>query len=320
MTESLLFIKPGSLGDVVHALPCAMAIRKAWPEKPLTWLVDQRWQELLAGNPAVTKTLIFPREKFRGISGALQSIPWAMGLRHERPAVAIDLQGLLRSAIMAKLSGARQTYGLSDAREGARWFYNRVADVLPGEHAVARYLRILPMLGIEIPERPEFPLPEGSRPEGFEPAGRFILLHPFSRGRRKSLTEEHVHIFCENCAPEKVLIAGRGDALAKVPENALNLMNRTTLAEFIWLARAAAFTVSVDSGPMHIAAALTDNLLSVHTWSDPRLVGPYNDKAWIWQGGEIRGQTLNSPHLPEGRNPDDAAIASIAKWVAGRIK
>ena len=53
----------------------------------------------------------------------------------------------------------------------------------------------------------------------------------------------------------------------------------------IWLLRAADFVVSVDSGPMHIAAAVDTKMLSIHTWSDPRLVGPFSDDAWIWQGG-----------------------------------
>jgi ADP-heptose:LPS heptosyltransferase len=55
----------------------------------------------------------------------------------------------------------------------------------------------------------------------------------------------------------------------------------------IWLIRAARFVVSVDSGPMHIAAAVTDNLLSIHTWTDPRRVGPYNSDAWVWKNGQL---------------------------------
>jgi heptosyltransferase-1 len=55
----------------------------------------------------------------------------------------------------------------------------------------------------------------------------------------------------------------------------------------IWLIRHASYVVSVDSGPMHIAAAITDRLLSVHTWSDPRLVGPRNPRSWIWKSGRI---------------------------------
>jgi ADP-heptose:LPS heptosyltransferase len=65
------------------------------------------------------------------------------------------------------------------------------------------------------------------------------------------------------------------------------LINQTTLLQLIWLIRAARFTVSVDSGPMHIASALSERLVSIHTWSDPRRVGPYNPEAWIWKGGDL---------------------------------
>ena len=66
---------------------------------------------------------------------------------------------------------------------------------------------------------------------------------------------------------------------------------------------------------MHLASALDVPLLSIHTWSDPRLVGPYSEKAWIWQGGEIRRQNLAAAPLPERAfTADDAA--SISEFVA----
>ena len=53
----------------------------------------------------------------------------------------------------------------------------------------------------------------------------------------------------------------------------MNLLNHTSLLQLVWLMRHARFTISVDSGPMHIASALNDRLISIHTWSDPRKVG-----------------------------------------------
>ncbi|HEV2096532.1 MAG TPA: glycosyltransferase family 9 protein, partial [Chthoniobacterales bacterium] len=73
-----------------------------------------------------------------------------------------------------------------------------------------------------------------------------------------------------------------------VPDNCVNLTNQTSLLQLVWVLRAAAFTISVDSGPMHIAAAVSDNLLSIHTWTDPARVGPYNRAAWIWKNGEVK--------------------------------
>ncbi len=74
----------------------------------------------------------------------------------------------------------------------------------------------------------------------------------------------------------------------------MNLANQTTLLQLIWLIRTAQFTISVDSGPMHIAAAISPRLVSIHTWSDPRRVGPYEPDAWIWRRGElVRAERLS---------------------------
>jgi ADP-heptose:LPS heptosyltransferase len=104
----------------------------------------------------------------------------------------------------------------------------------------------------------------------------------------------------------------------ELPDNTINLLNQTTIRQMIWLVGAAAFVVSVDSGPMHIAAAINPRLLSIHTWSDPRLVGPFSRDAWIWQGGEIRRQQLEATSLLPARSPETADILKIAEF-AGRI-
>jgi heptosyltransferase-1 len=315
--NSLLFIKPGSFGDVIHALPCAAGIKRAFPNTRLTWLVDERWQPLLAGNPHIDETVIFPRQRFRGLGGKLASIPWAFGLRKIQPDVALDLQGLLRSGLMARLSGARRIIGLSDAREGARFFHSEIIPVEAGEHAVLRYLRSLELLGCPPVANPEFWLPAGERPAQVDVREPYVLLHPFARGEGKSLTDAQVAALCRALQPSNVIVAGMGEA-SGLPENAVNALHRTSIREMIWLIRQARFVISVDSGPMHIAAATETPLLSIHTWSDPRLVGPFAETAWIWQGGEIRRQNLTASSLPPARSPGDADIAGIAEFVKAR--
>lgn len=315
--KSLLFIKPGSFGDVIHALPCAAGIKQAFPQLRLTWLVDERWEPLLAGNPHIDETVVFPRQKFRGLSGKLASIPWAFALRKYKSDVALDLQGLLRSGLMARLSGSPRIIGLSDAREGARFFHSEITPVAPGEHAVRRYLRSLETLGCPPVGDPEFWLPEGEKPSRVPVAMPYVLLHPFARGEGKSLSAAQVTALCQELQPRTVVVAGMGTA-PKLPRNAVDALNHTSISEMIWLIRHAEFAISVDSGPMHIAAATKTPLLSIHTWSDPRLVGPCSDAAWIWQGGEIRPQDLLAPTLPLARSPGDADIARIAEFVKGQ--
>jgi heptosyltransferase I len=141
-----------------------------------------------------------------------------------------------------------------------------------------------------------------------------VLLHPFARGEGKSLSASHVEALCRALQPLNVVVAGMGTA-PPLPANAINALNQTSISEMIWLIRQAAFVISVDSGPMHIAAAVQTPLLSIHTWSDPRLVGPCDENAWLWQGGEIRRQDLSARDLPPARSPGDADVAGIAEFV-----
>lgn len=315
--RSVLLIKPGSMGDVIHALPVAAAIRQAWPDAVLTWVIDPRWAPLLDGNPAVSRTLVFPREEFRGPAGWARAARWYAGLRGARPAVAVDLQGLLRSALMANLSGAALSVGLSDAREGARFFYGRVAGTVAGEHAVLRYLRCLPPLGIAARERPEFFLPPGTPPA--LPEG-YVALHPFARGAEKSMGAGALRAFVEEfraSSERPLVIVGAGGGRAPLPEDVIDLTGKTSLPELVAILRGARFAVSADSGPMHLAAALGVPLLGVHTWSDPRLVGPFSESAWIWQGGEIRRQDFGRPPLPQAPFAAESA-REAARFVAAR--
>ncbi len=306
---SVLFIKPGSLGDIVHALPVAAAIHRAWPDSRLSWVIDPRWQPVLEGNPAVAECVPFPRQDFRGAAGLLRGARWLGGFRHRQPDLAIDLQGLLRSALIARSARSRRIIGLSDAREGARFFYHESAALQVDRHAVDRYLAVLPSLGISAPDQPEFPLAAGdeiSAPEDF------VLLHPYARGAGKSLDEITIRSLCERIA-SPIVLAGIGQPPAPLPLRVTDLTGRTTLPQLIWLLRRARSVISVDSGPMHLAAAVGARLLSIHTWSDPRLVGPYSKDAWIWQGGRLRQQDFDAPLLPPSQ-PIGPDLNAIADW------
>jgi lipopolysaccharide heptosyltransferase I len=311
--REILIVKPSSLGDIVHTLPAARLIKLRWPSAKLRWLINAEWAPLLEGNPYVDEVLIFPRRDFRGARGSLRIVPWARSLRDRVDAdLVLDFQGLLRSALIAKLcrgAGGR-IVGLGDAREGARFFYDQRVDVSDCAHAVDRYLALVRAIGIAVPDTLAWPLPEGVSPARFDAAERFVVLHPFSRGRGKSLSLSDVETFCRALAPMRVVIAGQSkEPIAHIP-NVINLLNHTTLLELVWLLRHAAFVVSVDSGPMHIAAALGAPLIAIHTWSDPAKVGPYNRDAWVWKDGAL-AQVLDLAHRHSA--PDIPALAAFVR-------
>jgi len=262
-------------------------LREAYPGAEVTWIINPEFAPLLRGNPDVNHVYFFPRGEFRGLGAPKSLLPWLKKTRQIRPDLALDFQGLLRSALIAKISGAKEIYGMSDAREGSRWFYDRIARVNRSGHAVNRYLKLAECAGATIGESLRCPIPTGDRLPRFDEYPPFILLHPFARGSGKSLSNTVIEEFCRALAPVRVAVVGQSRHKMETPENCIDLTNQTSLLQLIRLIRVARFVVSVDSGPMHIAAAVNDRLLSIHTWTDPLRVGPYNPEAWIWKNGQL---------------------------------
>ncbi|MEO6847340.1 MAG: glycosyltransferase family 9 protein [Chthoniobacterales bacterium] len=315
--DSILLIKPSSLGDVVHALPIAEALKTAYPESTLSWVVNAEWVEILQGNPFIDQVIVFPRKEFRGVSGMFRGWQWMRGLRKVHPNLAIDLQGLFRSAWMAYNSKCGNLIGLSDAREGATLFYKNTIAVKQEWHAVDRYLAVLDFLEIPRPAAPRFFLPEGKRPDGFTINTPYLLLHPFSRGDGKSLSPEVTHAFCEKWRNTPIVLVGRTTEDYSFPSNTLNLLNKTTLTELIWLIRNSCFMVSVDSGPMHLCAGTGNRLLSIHTWSDPKLVGPYSQDSWVWRDGNIQTVAeFRTPSSSGGRAFIENDLDKLIAWLS----
>jgi ADP-heptose:LPS heptosyltransferase len=322
--EKILIIKPSSLGDVVHTLPAVAAIREAYPRAEITWVINPEWATLLRGNPDIDHVHLFPRGQFRGIFGAGNLLPWMRRTRRLKPDIAVDFQGLVGSAFIGRISGAREMYGLSDAREGSRLFYRHIAKVDRRSHAVTRYLKLAECVGAKLTSPLRFPLPTGDPLPHFDDLDPFILLHPYARGRKKSLSERAIEQFCRDLDPVRVVVVGKSKRRFRAPDNCANLTNQTTLLQLVRLIRAARFVVSVDSGPMHIAAAVTTQLLSIHTWSDPRRVGPYNSEAWIWKNGRIfrsRELEVAGTALKKGRaftRADLPPVVDLVKAQFGR--
>lgn len=301
--RSLLVIKPSSLGDIIHTLPAVHAIKEAYPHLYVRWIAKPEWLPLLHGVPCVNESIAYPQSTFRGLGGftraALWSAEWNKRPRPQ-PELVLDFQGLLRSGLLALTSGSGPVIGMSDAREGAGQFHDHKVPVDSQAHAVERYLAIPRYLGIE-PHPVTFPLPQG---EPMTVAQRFVLIHPYSRGKGKSLGAHELQVLCDCLTLPVVIVGVTPNPISIRGNHVTDLTNQTSLAQVIWLMRQAAFNVSVDSGPMHIAAAVNDSTLGIHTWSDPRKVGPYNSHACVWKAGRIANRADLTPEECE----TDAAI------------
>ncbi len=322
--KRIVLIKPSSFGDVIHALPSAASIRAAHPTADIRWVINPEWAPLLEGNPHINGVLHFPSSRVRGPWAPFVLFSWIRReIRPFKPDVAIDLQGLLRTGLIAALSGAGRTIGPHNAREGASLLYRERAKVDPAVHAVERSLQVVDKI-CDGKRSLEFPLPKASL-EGLDPLPRepFIVLHPYARGVGKALAPASVAAFCQAAAPIPVVIVGRGTPTQTLGENVRDYTNRTDISSLIGILRAATVVVSVDSGPMHLAAALGKPLIGIYTWSDPRKVGPFLPFALVWQNGAIHtmesflaGGRTNTP----GPAPTPVEAARIASRAAGLLR
>ena len=292
-------------------------LREAHPYAEITWVINPELAPLLRGNPDVNHVHFLPHGELRGLGATKSLLPWLRKTRKIRPDLVLDFQGLWRSALIAKISGAKEVCGMSSALAGASWFYDRVARVDRRSHAVERYLKLAECAGASIGELLRCQVPSGDPLPRFDTHPPFVLLHPFARGQDKSLSSAVIEEFCRSLAPTRVVVVGQSHRRIKTPENCVDLTRQTSLLQLIWLIRVARFVVSVESGPMHIAAAVTPNLLSIHTWSDPRRIGPYNPDAWVWKHGQlVRVGELETVRIRKyGRRFRRKDVASVVELV-----
>lgn len=323
--RSVLVIKPSSLGDIVHALPAVRLLKQAHSHLRIEWVANSEWLPLVAGCPFVDQTIAFPRRGFRGVTGAIRSLSWAADWNRaprETPELVLDFQGLLRSGLMAAARGGDCVVGLSDSREGASRFHDHVVVVDPDDHAVDRNLAMPRALGVCFSARDvRFELPAGNKPAGLEGTDDFVVVHPYSRGKGKGLEPEALQTLCDCLGSRWVVLVGITDKPSGIRGPRLvDLTNRTTLPELVWLMRKARACVSVDSGPMHVAAAVNPRTLGIHTWTDPRRVGPYDSMSWVWKGGRVAHRAeFSDDECAKSLQVTEPDARRIADFVLGTV-
>lgn len=307
--KRILVVKPSSLGDIIHTLPAVEAVHRAVPDAKIDWLVSTDWSDLLEDVTFLDRLISFPREEFRGLSGGLKAVSWAKRvLQQTHYDLTIDFQGLFRSALLSRLSKTSRVMGFQKTREGASLFYDEKVMIQDWSavHAVDRNLALAKAAGADILS-PNFGLPKGDPVDGLTSMSDkpTVLLHPFSRGEGKSLSTDEVIELADQLAPTPIILVGmfEGNAPGMWPDNITDLLGKTSLPQLIHLIRLCSWTVSIDSGPMHLAAGITDRVLSLHTWSNPAMVGPWPKSSWAYREGEIvQVVNLTSDRFPERRD------------------
>ncbi|MGB9242324.1 MAG: glycosyltransferase family 9 protein [Candidatus Acidiferrales bacterium] len=282
-----LLVRLSSLGDVIHALPAASALRDAFPEARIDWVIDARWQRLLEGNPDLNEVIAFDRKQ----AGALSSL--IRKLRAAQYTCAIDFQGLYKSALLALASGAPRRIGFqsSYAREGlvAGFYTDRLNP--RGPHKVDHNRTLVERAGAQLGP-PRFPL--AIRPDDDELVTRelqnrgvtdFYVLNPgggwlskcwpaerYGELHRK-LAERHGWRGIVSFGPgEDRLASELISAAGSTPPLEIPL----ALGPLMALLRRAKFMVSADTGPLHLASALGTPVVGLFGPTDPARNGPFS--------------------------------------------
>lgn len=274
----ILIVKLSSLGDILHALPTVHALR-AQLGAEIHWAVQPEYAALVRCFPDVSRVIAVPRRRWwRGLART------AAALRRDHYDLAVDLQGLFKSAFVTRLARATRRIGPSYAREGAWLFYTaRAGRPDRRRHAVEQAMDVLDHLGLERPARPGTPLrfPEVS-PPGEAPR---IALLPVSRWETKNWPAEHFAVLARRLAAARratILVLGGADdhpvgeiIRAAAPGSVHNLCGRHSLPETFGVLSRCDLLIANDSGPVHMAAALGRPCLVLFGPTRPEQTGPY---------------------------------------------
>ncbi|HEY2894563.1 MAG TPA: glycosyltransferase family 9 protein [Pirellulales bacterium] len=316
----ILIVRLSAIGDVLHGLPVLVALREALPDAYLAWVVEGRSSELLRNHSSLDEVISVPRGWLKKPSAV-----WNLRrrLRAEGFDIAIDVQGLTKSAVAAWLSGAPRRIGFAgqDGREISRWLNNEL--VLPARtHVVDRNLELLRAIAID-PRKVLFDLQgdvsarDTARSMLVDASldGRFVLINPgagwpsklwpseryaavaHELGKRRAIGSLVVWAGEQEHRWAQQIVAGSGGFARLAPA--------TSLSELAALAELAALFLGSDTGPMHLAAAVGTPCVALFGPSSGERNGPYGPGHIVLQKMRLTGSSR------ERRTAGDEAMRAI---------
>ncbi len=309
--EKLLILRLGSMGDILHALPGAAALRRAFPSATIGWAVEQRWSGLLCARGAENAAASAPDKPLVDRLHFINTVAWrkapfsnqmwkeawsAMSaLRAARYELAVDFQGAWKSAGLALWSAAPERIGLDRPRERpAAMFYTRRV-LTTSRHVVDQGLELAAAASGQEPGPPCFPLPCSATSESWcdgELRRRglqdFALLSPGGGWGAKLWPPENYGQVAAALArqglPSLINFGPSEEELGCAVEQASGGAARPlccSLGELIALTRRARLFIGGDSGPMHLAAALGVPVVAIFGPTDPARNGPYGTRSIV---------------------------------------
>jgi lipopolysaccharide heptosyltransferase I len=322
----ILIVKLGSIGDIIHTLPSLAAIRRAFPQAEISWVAEERSAEILRGNPMIDNLIEADTQSLRGgmvIEEILLNVSKQIrDLRKFRFDVAIDFQGLWKSAMIAKLAGAKRRWGFS--KEGLREPSSRLmltdcVETPPQIHVIRKNLALaVSALQINVPdENFEFPIATSDehRDEASEIAssagGDFAVLNPGGGWVTKLWHAEKFGRLADRLWDEKGIVSvvatgpkeiDLADQVAASSNSGKLILTQPSLKGFYELAKQAKVYVGGDTGPTHIAVA-----------AKAPVVGLFGPTEW-WRNG-----SPNPADICVERNDIDCRVdchrRTCGKWI-----
>ena len=315
--RSLLVIKPSSLGDIVHGLQVLQTVARERPDCRITWVARDRFAPLVEMAPFIHEVIHFRRKQgWRGIVEVMKT------LRGRRFDAVWDMQGLMRSGLMAAAARSPEKRGRHDAQEGAALFSRKVAwPVGEGPHhalpVLLEFARTLGISGgVEIPLelRPGPDFPWTSFFEG-DPLRRFVIFTD-SRGAEKEWPkfDALTRLVFENFPDSRVAWCAGAPVVPDfaLPEGRFLNLTGCPFDEMIALARQPSVFIGNDSGPMHLSAAVGNRVLAIFGPTSPARFGP-------WPPGSPRTASIVAPG---GRLADltpEAVFEAVAELLGCKI-
>ncbi len=291
----ILVVRLGAMGDVIHALPAVASLKHSFPHSRVSWVIRPRWMPLLENNPFVDEVIPLDRN-VSGIAAAWKAV------RAQRFDLAVDFQGLVQSALVTAAARVDKIVGFHRSQAWERWaslFYSNEV-LTTAAHIVDRNLELVSAAGASNLLR-TFPLPEGTA-EGSLPEGKFILASPLAGWGSKQWPLE----FYEQLATlldVPLVVNGAPDSAAVLGKIRGAQVHLSGISGLIHATRRAHAVVGVDSGPMHLAAALAKPGIAIFGPTDPARNGPY--------GGSLRVLRAPDAVTTYKRHGDDQTMRAI---------
>ncbi|HEY1801624.1 MAG TPA: lipopolysaccharide heptosyltransferase I [Terriglobales bacterium] len=303
--QKILVVRLGSMGDIIHALPAVAALRQAFPNAKIGWAIEERWAELLCSPSAGHAGPLSPQHPLVDLVHTVNTFAWRSNLlssqtrrevkelkralRIEEYDAAIDFQGALKSAMIARWAKASAIYGFSAPREKlARRFYSQKVEVA-GTHIVEQNLSLAESLAQEKLKMPGSLLPRDAVAEQKmrqwleeHKISGFALLNPGAGwGAKQWPAERYGHVakqLAANGLSCLINFGPREETLAKIvrqeSEGTAQPVN-CSISELVALTRHARLFIGGDTGPMHLAAALGVPVIAIFGPTDPARNGPF---------------------------------------------